>query len=816
MRNAYGLAIIFMVYSFAGWVFETTVAATREKHFINKGFLNGAVCPRYGFSMVIAMIALEPFKKDYVLVMLGCTLIGTVIEYLSSVLLEKITGSKWWDYTDSRFSLRGRINLWTLLFWAVAGTICFYFNHMCLHYLRNIDIPVWLKGTILFVYILLLLDYAAAWLTALALQDKYFFILKIAARIRMITKKLGNSIFENSSVWKMRQDIRKESAHVRNVYRKIREERMKKWFQQRMILAAPELAEDEASFQRMMRKQKQKKRQLFQKILLNRVLITVVALLAQIAWLVIILTRFTELSQELDLIMLGISFLITLYILSKNENSAYKISWLVIILPFPVLGGFLYIFFGNKNPSRKMAAQIEKVQREKSCNLVQRQEVMKELEENVPRIAGRCRYLYQKTKSPVWNNTRTTYFPLGDDMFEDMLAELEQAQHFIFLEFFIIEDGIFWGSIKEILKRKAKEGLDVRLMYDDIGCLMLLPKEYVKEMEEAGIACIAFNPFKPILSLAMNNRDHRKIMVIDGHTAYTGGVNLADEYINMADRFGHWKDTGMKFVGDAVANFTEMFLEMWNAFRKTDEDFEAFLLSSRQELWKAEEENAEIRENLQVDSEKAMQGEKEQGESLRMNPEKKYSTERTQQETCGDGFVQPFGDTPLDDDPTAENLYIDLLNQASQYVYIYTPYLIIGDTMRHALCMAAARGVDVKIVTPGIPDKKLIFRMTRSNYKELLKAGVEIYEYKQGFVHAKSYVSDDTDGVIGTINMDYRSLYLHFECGAYLHKTPSILDMKQDFLHTLKKCRKIELVFLKQGFLQRVFDAILSVIAPLV
>lgn len=780
MKEIYGLAAIFIFYSFAGWVFETTVAATREKQFINKGFLNGAICPRYGFSMVLATMFLEPVRKEIIWIILGCALIGTVVEYISSVLLEKLTGSKWWDYTNSRFSFRGRINLWTLLFWAGVGTACFYLNHSFMTWLRRVEIPVWIKGMTILFFILLLLDSVAAWLTVLALKEKYFFVLKIAARIRVMTKRLGNAIFENGSVWKMKQDIRKESAHVRNVYRKIREERMQKWFRERMIMAAPELAEDEATFRRMLRKQKRKKRQLFQKILLNRVLTTALALIAQIIWLVVTLKMFSSISQELNFIMLVISILITLYLLSKNENSAYKISWLVIISLMPVFGGLLYIFFGNKNPSRKMAAQIGKVQREKSGNLTQKQEVMEVLEQENPRIAGRCHYLYQKTHAPVWKNTKTTYFPLGENMFEDMLAELEQAKNFIFLEFFIIEDGIFWGSIKEILKRKAKEGVDVRLMYDDIGCLMLLPKEYVKEMEAAGIACIPFNPFKPILSLAMNNRDHRKILVIDGHTAYTGGVNLADEYINMADRFGHWKDTGMKFVGDAAANFTEMFLEMWNAFRKTDEDFLPFLSPA----WSQALE------------------EKETEETAAVCPE--------------EGFVQPFGDTPLDDEPTAENLYIDLLNQASHYVYIYTPYLIIGDTMRHALCMAAARGVDVKIVTPGIPDKKLIFRMTRSNYKELLKAGVEIYEYKQGFVHAKSYVSDDTDAVIGTINMDYRSLYLHFECGAYLHGTPSVLDMKEDFLQTLKKCRKIELFFLKQGFFQTVFDSILSVIAPLV
>ena len=774
----YSLAIMFIVYSFAGWIFEVVRAATKEKRFINKGFLNGAVCPRYGLSVVLAMILLSQIREDYIFVFFGCMLIGTVVEYSSAVILEKLTGSKWWDYTDSTIQFRGRVNLATILFWGIVGTACFYINHTAVYYLRDVEAPVWMSAVIIVFFLLLFVDYIAACLTALAIQDKFHLILKIAARLRKMTRRIGNRIFENRDVWQWKKEMRMESARVRKIYRKVRDQRMKEWLHQRMILAAPELAPDEKTFRQMMRMQKLKKRHLFQKILLNRVLFTAVALIVQMIWLGILLTHFANLSQEISFVLTVISLLITVFILAKNENSAYKMSWLVIILSFPVFGGILYIFFGNKNPSRKMSAQIEKVHHEKSRNLKQREDVMEELRAVNERVAGRCHYLYDKTAAPVWNNTETTYFPLGEDMFEDMLEELEKAKHFIFLEYFIIEDGIFWGSIVDVLKRKAKEGLDVRLMYDDIGCLMLLPKEYVEEMEKAGISCIAFNPFKPLLSLAMNNRDHRKIMVIDGHTAYTGGINLADEYINMLDRFGHWKDTGMKFTGDAVVNFTQMFLEMWNAFRNTDTDFTPFLTDS----WKGEEEFEE--ENREA--------------------------------AVATGFVQPFGDTPLDDDPTAENLYIDILNQAVRYVYIYTPYLIIGDTMQHALCMAAARGVDVKIITPGIPDKKLVFRMTRSNYKELLKAGVEIYEYKQGFIHAKSYVCDDTDAVIGTINMDYRSLYLHFECGAYLYKTDSVMDMKQDFLRTLKKSRKIELSYLRQGMIQEIFDAVLQIIAPLV
>lgn len=771
----YGLLIVFILYSFLGWCYEVILTATREKKYINKGFLNGAVCPRYGIAMVLSMAVLEGIKDHWLLVCAGSILIGVMVEYVSSVFLEKLTGSRWWSYKKTGISFWERVGLETVLFWGIGGTICFYVNNEVFLHFRHVAVPVWVPVVLIVFFILFFIDCMAALLTLFAIQDRSYFIIKVAAKIRRGTKKLGNRIFEKRDIRKMKLEMRRESARISRIYRKMRDERIGEWFRNRMILAAPDLAPKGVDPSFILKQRTQKKRKMFQKILVSRVFFTAVALILQICWLVVLLTGFSSLSNEIAVFMTLISLLITVFIIGKNENSAYKISWIVMILSFPLLGGVLYIFFGNKAPSRKMREKIKKVKKEKGGCMKQDPAVFEEIVAEDKRTAGRCRYLYEITGAPVWKHTETTYFPLGDDMFEDMIEELEKAQHFIFLEYFIIDNGIFWGSIVDVLKRKAKEGLDVRLMYDDIGCLMLLPKEYVKEMEEAGISCIAFNPFQPILSLAMNNRDHRKILVIDGHTAYTGGVNLADEYINMDGRFGHWKDTGMKFVGDGAANFTQMFLEMWNAFRDSEDSYEKFMPSK----WKSDSE-----------------WEKE--------------TDR------GTGFVQPFGDTPLDDDPTAENLYIDILNTANQYVYIYTPYLIISDTMQHALCMAAARGVDVKIITPGIPDKKIIFRMTRSNYKELLKAGVEIYEYKQGFLHAKSYVSDDLHGVIGTINMDYRSLYLHFECGAYLYKTDSIMEMKCDFLHTLKKSRKIELSFLRQGVLQEILDAVLKVIAPLV
>lgn len=765
----YFLAVIFYIYSFLGWGFEVTRTATKQKHFVNKGFLNGPLCPNYGLTMIVITLCLQEFQDKFAIMLLGSTFFSMAGEYISSFVLEKLTGSKWWDYSDVPLHIHGRTNF----FWgALLGLLysgAFFLNKWLYQHLPLAQAVTWQWVLLAIATICLVADYVAAVATALSIQSKFRLFLKIAARLRKVSKRIGNVIFEDTNIRMMQKEMRKESARIRNTYRKEREQKMLRWLKRRMILAAPDMAPDEKTLERLERTQRNKKRKLFRRIMLNRVLFTGIALLAQIVWLAVLLTRFSQLSSRITITMTVLSFLISVFVYTKNENSAYKISWIMIIMGFPVFGGLLYVFFGNKNPSRKMRAQIEKVHRENSQVLKQKEEPQQALEADSVRIAGRSRYLYGKSDYPVWNHTDTKYYPLGDDLFDDLLKDLERAKKFIFLEFFIIENGIFWGSILEVLKKKAKEGVDVRLIYDDIGCLTVLPKKYNKELEAAGISTMVFNPFKPILSLAMNNRDHRKIAVIDGQIAYTGGVNLADEYINMADRFGHWKDTAMRFSGDAVQNFTVMFLEMWNAFRKTDEDFQKFLPET-------------VSDSLQTEK----------------------------------GFVQPFGDTPLDDEPIAENLYIDILNHASQYVYIFTPYLIISDTMRHALCMAAARGVDVKIMTPGIPDKKIIFRMTRSNYKELMKAGVEIYEYTPGFLHAKSYVSDDESAVVGTINMDYRSLYLHFECGAYLYKTASVMDVKRDFMDTMKRARKIELKYLRQGLLAEILDSILAIISPLV
>lgn len=506
----------------------------------------------------------------------------------------------------------------------------------------------------------------------------------------------------------------------------------------------------------------------YKKIINSRIFISVVLVLIQVIWIVTFFNKLTSHYALINGTFTILSILFVLAIVSNNANPAYKIGWLVIIMVAPLFGSLLYLTSGDKKPSRKLRGILSKEHTKWEKELPQEELVLNEIRGLRERVAGTCQYLNNLSGYPVYKNTEVFYYPVGEKMYEGMIEELEKAEHFIFLEYFIISEGVMWDRILEILTRKAKEGLDVRLIYDDWGCLTVLPPGYAWEMERRGIKCMSFNHVVPFLSLVMNNRDHRKIIVIDGHTAFNGGINLSDEYINEKERFGHWKDTGVKIVGEAVWNFTAMFLEMWNAFRKTDKEVDQF------------------------------------------RPHAYH-----QEPFANDGYVQPFADTPLDGESVAENVYLEIINQARRYVYIFTPYLILDNEMKTALCLAAKRGVDIRLVTPGVPDKKLTYRLTRSNYRPLLDAGVRIYEYTPGFLHAKSYVCDDEFGIVGTINMDYRSLYLHFECGTLFYRSRAVKDLKEDALKTIELSREVSKKDNKSGVIGKLLNAVLQILAPM-
>ncbi|MDE6874758.1 MAG: cardiolipin synthase [Lachnospiraceae bacterium] len=504
------------------------------------------------------------------------------------------------------------------------------------------------------------------------------------------------------------------------------------------------------------------------KMIVYRILIVGALIVLQVTWLVLSLITFSNVSPAINAFFRIISIGALFVVINSRQNPAYKLAWAVPILIFPLLGGMMFVFFGTRQPSRKLREKLN-ASWEKIAPLTEQEpDIIEEVGRESETVYGQVCYLKDFANAPLWKNTQTKYFKSGEENFPYIVEELKKAEHFIFMEYFIIADGRMWDTILGILKEKAAAGLDVRLLYDDVGCLRLLPQGYYETMEEFGIKCEAFNPFVPFVSVVMNNRDHRKILVIDGDVGFTGGINLADEYINEKERFGYWKDTGIMLKGDAVWNLTVMFLHIWNALRPTDASFGNF----RPHTYR----------------------------------QKDYGS---------DGYVQPYGDSPLDFENVGENVYLNIINTAKDYVYMFTPYLIIDNEIMTALTLAAKRGVDVRIVTPHIPDKKTAFMLTQSYYEQLMDGGVKIYEFEPGFIHAKCFVCDDRVATVGTVNLDYRSLYLHFECGVFLYRTSSVMDVKQDAVETIKKSIPVTRDMLKPVLQKVLIQAILKLFAPL-
>ncbi|OUQ22509.1 cardiolipin synthase [Flavonifractor sp. An135] len=504
-------------------------------------------------------------------------------------------------------------------------------------------------------------------------------------------------------------------------------------------------------------------------ILFHRLTIVGLLIILQVAELVILMALFADYFIYFYWFCIFISVLVVLWIVNARSDPGYKIAWLIPILLFPLFGGLFYLAFGGNRMSKRMQRRMQGMER-RMLHELGNSERAEELTSFGSDAVNQARYLERYACAPVYRNTEATYFPLGDDVFPRMLEELKKAKRYIFLEYFIIEEGLFWDSILEILEEKVAQGVDVRLIYDDIGSLFTLPKDYARTLEAKGIRCCVFNPFVPVLSLRLNNRDHRKLLIVDGQVGFTGGVNLADEYINYKVKYGHWKDTAILLRGEAVWSMTVMFLTMWDYVRGVNEDLDAY------------------------------------------RPEPVADLDPR----CASYFVQPYTDSPMDHEPVGETVYLNLINKAKRYVYLTTPYLIISDSVNTALCNAAKSGVDVRIITPHIPDKKIIFEVTRAHYGPLLEAGVQIYEYTPGFVHAKNFVVDDCWATVGTVNMDYRSMFLHFEDGVWLCGAPCVLDVRRDFLETLEKSERITLRRWRDHSGPRLLlRAVLRVFAPL-
>lgn len=489
------------------------------------------------------------------------------------------------------------------------------------------------------------------------------------------------------------------------------------------------------------------------KVLIPRRVWVFGAIFLQIAFFIVFIFGLREYLTLAYGFHLLLSLIAVLYVLNSEINPSYKIAWILPIILLPVFGSLLYFILGRININKKISDRM--LYHEKRVK-----EALYEKSDTAPRVvwegtdmsldaAVQSKYISDYAGYPPYPDLFSEYLPTGEHKFKRLMEALKKARHFIFIEYFIIETGVMWNQILDILIVKAQEGVDVRLIYDDVGCLFTLPFRYDRQLEALGIQCCIFNPITPVVSLLYNNRDHRKITIIDGCIGFTGGINLADEYINEYEKYGHWKDTAILLKGPAVRNMTVMFLSMWGYLKGIEEDMGRFCLPVP----------------LDCDS----------GTGI------------------GRGVVQPFADSPLDQERMGETVYLNLIYKAKKAVYITTPYLIIANEMVTALCNAAKGGVDIRIITPHKWDKRLVHLVTQTYYEALIECGVRIYEYTPGFMHAKTFVVDDLYGVVGTINMDYRSLYLHFENAVWMYRTESIQEMKRDFAETLKLCQEISL-----------------------
>ena len=454
-------------------------------------------------------------------------------------------------------------------------------------------------------------------------------------------------------------------------------------------------------------------------------------------------------------------------IINSRSDASAKVTWLIVIMVLPVFGALLYLYTQSDAGHRALKRRAATIAQETRFDLRQKPDVAAQLEQAQPGAAALARYIGRCGCHPLWRNTRVTYFPSGEEKFAALLEALRNAREFIFLEYFIVDEGVMWGQVLEILKEKAQAGVDVRVMIDGTCEFTTLPHDYPRQMKALGIQCKLFAPARPFVSTHYNYRDHRKIAVIDGQISFTGGVNLADEYINEVQLFGHWKDVAIRLEGEATRSFTLMFLQMWSMDEKAT-DITRFLKAPVTRFRDAE------------------------------------------------GYVLPYSDCPLDDNKVGERVYMDLLNRAQRYVHIMTPYLILDGQMETALKYAAERGVDVHLILPGIPDKKYAFWLARTHYASLIASGVKISEYTPGFVHAKVFVADDQEAVVGTINLDYRSLYHHFECATYLNGVPCIARIEEDFQQTLSHCTRITEKRLQAiPWYQRLAGAALKALSPL-
>ncbi len=785
----YYIFYIFLLYGVIGWIYECCLVSVQKKSFVNRGFLTGPIIPIYGCGALLFYLVFWDSKDNLILVFVGSVILATLLEFFTSLTMELIFHTRWWDYSKYRFNLNGRVCLMVSLFWGVLAILMLDILQPGINYIIR-GVPRKAGEMLGYVLIpLFTLDIVMAVITSV----KFDRILAKLQKLRqdmteyIETSKIyetGGELIEKLSDLRLLGLFSEVKAHMelRTLNTKTMkqgksrikerkpeiEAKMMEFFGQyqnikmmkshvRLIKAFPTMKVNKREVALSDFKEKLIKRGVrgMSKDLKEEVTGTIksylsgvlravlVGLLVLVQFALIIYLSFAlrEYTIYFYTALQALSIIVVVGLVNDNRNASYKISWVCIIAALPITGHIMFMLWGNRRGKKIEKGILTKLQRGTQY-LEYSPEVVKQFTERYPTKSRMARYLESNT-FPLYKNNKVDYYPMGEDAFDAIIDEIEKAQKFILINFFIVGEGVLWNRIHEKLLRKLKEGVEVLFLYDDFGAMLRTPSSFRRNLEAEGFQIRVFNPVHRYTDkLYMNYRSHQKIIVIDGNVGFTGGINLADEYVNLVQRFGVWKDNAVRIEGDAVWGLTVTFLQMWEVCSTCEPmDFTPY--------------------------------------------------RPTRQFPDNDLFCQVFSDGPANNPRNpVENMYKQMIYYAKKILYITTPYLIIEDDMREALIMAAASGIDVRIITPFIPDKKNVKILTNYNYGRLLEGGVRIFEYTPGFIHAKTIINEDS-GIVGTINMDYRSFHLNYECGVWFCDKDTVNVVKDDLLKTMEECTEV-------------------------
>lgn len=785
----YYLFYVFIVYGVIGWIYESCYASVKKRSFVNRGFLTGPIIPIYGFGALMFYLVFWDYRNNYLLVFFGGILLATVLEYITSFLMEVIFHTRWWDYSNFRFNLNGRVALIVSLFWGALALVMLKIIHPGIDYLitatpRRVGI---IMGYV--IVPVFTMDIINAAVTSVKLD-------KILVKLQNLRQDMAEYI-ETTKIYETGEELRDRISELRlaGVFSEIRasvdewihspklskertlelaelrpeiEAKMREFFGRyqkiqtlkshiRLIKAFPSMrvSKREIALSDFREKISLRGVKILSKDLKEEVTGTIKGYLsgffrAALAGL-LVLSQFV-LIFYLSYLMRGytiyfytiiqvLSTIIIIALVNDNRNASYKISWICIIAAFPFTGHIMFMLWGNTRGKKIDRAILKKLVRGASF-YEYNPEVIERFTALYPTRSRLAKYLEENT-FPLFKNNTVEYYSMGEDAFEAIFEEIERAKKFVLINFFIVGEGVLWNRMHDLLLHKINEGVRVMFLYDDFGAMLRTPRHFKKCLENEGFEIRVFNPIQKYTDkLYMNYRSHQKIIVIDGNVGFTGGMNLADEYVNLVHRFGIWKDNAIKVEGEAVWGLTVTFLQMWEVSSSGEPmDYNQF------------------------------------------RPTKQFSE--------NDVYCQVVSDGPANNPRNpVENIYKQMIYYAKRVLYITTPYLIIEDDMRDALITAAASGIDVRIITPYIPDKKNVKILTNYNYGRLLEAGVRIFEYTPGFIHAKTILTEDS-AVVGTINMDYRSFHLHYECGVWICDRGTVNIIKEDLVKTMKQCHEV-------------------------